>query len=113
MITTDVLLQLDNIGQPVADGATFQRRPPISGDVVTVAASAKSTDVNRAVQSAQAAFETWSQKGPSEKRAILNRCADVLEAREEEFVEVGVNETGGTPFWYRNNVKIAASMLRD
>ncbi|MEM6342004.1 MAG: aldehyde dehydrogenase family protein, partial [Pseudomonadota bacterium] len=108
-----VFLQIDNADQRACDGATFERRSPITSEVVTVAAFAKSADVDRAVVSAQAAFAGWSQKGPSEKRAVLNRCADALEARVEAFVKIGVAETGSTPFWYRNNVKIAASMLRE
>ena len=73
----------------------------------------KAADVDRAVQSAQSAFPEWSEKGPSEKRAILNACADALEARAEEFVQIGIAETGSTEVWYRTNVKVAASMLRE
>ena len=106
-------LYIDNKDVPSQDGATFERRSPVTGALVTSAASAKSADVDRAVQSAQAAFPGWSAKGPSDKRAILNACADALEARIEEFVRIGMAETGSTPLWYRNNVKIAASMLRE
>ncbi|MEM9840298.1 MAG: aldehyde dehydrogenase [Pseudomonadota bacterium] len=106
-------LQIDNEDTPAEDGTVFERRSPITGEVVTKAASAKAADVDRAVLSAQTAFPAWSEKGPSDKRAVLNACADALEARVEDFVAIGTSETGSTELWYRNNVKIAASMLRE
>lgn len=113
MRIVDARLHLDGRGVPAMDGATFERRSPLTGDIVTVAAAAKAADVERAVQSAHAAFAAWADTGPGEKRRILNACADALEARTEEFVEIGVGETGSTPFWYRNNVKVAAGCLRE
>ncbi len=106
-------LFIDNTSVAASDGVTFIRKSPITGMAVTKAASAKSEDVDRAVQSASTAFSSWSTTGPSEKRAILNRCAEELESRIEEFVQIGIAETGSTPFWYRNNVKVAANTLRE
>lgn len=106
-------LFIDNQAVASLDGATFERRSPVTGALVTTAASAKSPDVDRAVVSAQAAFSDWSDMGPSNKRAILNACADALEARMEEFVQIGMAETGSTALWYRNNVKFAGSILRE
>ena len=108
-----VQLFMDGADTPALCNGTFARCSPVTGKVVTQAASAKAADVDLVVRSAQTAFPEWSEKGPSEKRSILNACADALEARVEEFVAIGTGETGSTELWYRNNVKIAASMLRE
>ena len=113
MAVRDILLHIDNTDTAAEDGAVFQRHSPVTGKPVTRAASAKTADVDRAVQSAQAAFPSWSETGPGDKRAILNACADALEARVDKFVKIGTEETGGTEIWYRNNVKIAAGILRE
>ena len=113
MAVRDILLHIDNTDTAAEDGAVFQRHSPVTGKPVTRAASAKTADVDRAVQSAQAAFPSWSETGPGDKRAILNACADALEARVDEFVKIGTEETGSTEIWYRNNVKIAAGILRE
>lgn len=113
MIPAEVSLYIANRSEPALDGGTFERRSPVTGQVVTVAAAAKAADVDRAVGAAQSAFAAWSSTGPAEKRRILNDCADALEARVEEFVTLGIAETASTPLWYRNNVKIAASFLRE
>ena len=112
MAPLEVSLHINNKSEPAIDGGTFERRSPITGEAVTVAAAAKSADVDRAVLAAQNAFVTWSSTSPEEKRKVLNSCADALEARVDEFVTLGIAETASTLLWYRNNVKLAASFLR-
>ena len=113
MAPLEVSLHINNKSEPAIDGGTFERRSPITGEAVTVAAAAKSADVDRAVLAAQNAFVTWSSTSPEEKRKVLNSCADALEARVDEFVTLGIAETASTLLWYRNNVKLAASFLRE
>ena len=95
------------------DGNTFERKNPIKGDTVTVAAACKALDVDKAVRTAHRAFETWSKTGPNERRTILNTCAAALEARSEEFEALGAAETGGTRGWMAFNVMLAARILRE
>ncbi len=109
----NVGLLINNTNVPAAGGATFDRNSPISGELATRAAAAKSADVDAAVQSAANAFAAWSATGPAERRAILNACADVLDARQSEFIALGIKETGGTAPWFGFNVMLAATMLRE
>lgn len=60
---------------------TFERRDPLSGDVVTNAPAATVGDAIAIADRAAAAFPNWSAIGPSERRAILNKAADILQAR--------------------------------
>ncbi|MCT7378286.1 aldehyde dehydrogenase [Chelativorans salis] len=91
----------------------FERRNPISCEVVTTAPAATKADVDNAVACASEAFKTWSKVGPSARRAILLKVADEFEAAASEFMEVAAGETGATKIWLGFNVKLAAGMIRE
>ena len=109
----DAQLLIDNELIDASDGAVFERVSPVTNSVVTRAASGKAADVNKAVEAASAAFPAWSAIGPGQRRAILNACADALEAKSGEFAALGAQETGGTAPWFGFNVMLAAGMLRE
>ncbi|MCO7245962.1 aldehyde dehydrogenase [Halomonas sp. Mc5H-6] len=94
-------------------GANFTRANPLTGDVVTQAAAASVADAARAADAAASAFPAWSTTGPGEKRAKLLKAAEVMEARQADFIERMVDETGATPGWAGFNVMVAASILRE
>jgi acyl-CoA reductase-like NAD-dependent aldehyde dehydrogenase len=94
-------------------GATFERRNPVTGEVATVAAAATIADAKAACDAAQAAFPKWSAMGPSARRKILNKAADILEARTPDFITLVSGETGGSPSWGGFNCYLAAGMLRE
>ena len=94
-------------------GATFTRTNPLTGDVVTQAAAASAGDAVRAVEAAAQAFPAWSATSPGEKRAKLLKAAEIMEARQADFIERMVDETGATPGWAGFNVMVAASILRE
>src|SRR5580704_4207321 len=94
-------------------GATFERRNPVSGAIVSHAAAAQVDDARRAADAAAAAFPAWSALGPGVRRAKLNKAADLLEARAQEFALAVRDETGSTAGWGHFNVHFAASLLRE
>jgi len=96
-----------------ADSATFGRANPISGEVVTRAAAATAADARAAADAAAAAFPAWSALGPNERRAKLNKAADLMEARAAQFATICMAETGATMGWGQFNVHLAAKMLRE
>jgi vanillin dehydrogenase len=98
---------------PASGSATFNRLNPISGEVATRAAAASVADARAAADAAAAAFPQWSALGPSERRARLNKAADLLEARASQFASVLTTETGATGGWGHFNVHLAANMLRE
>ena len=93
--------------------ATFTRANPLSGEVVTIAAAASVGDVNAAADAAGRAFNAWSQTGPGERRAKLLKAAELMEARQDDFIDRMIDETGATPGWAGFNVKVAADVLRE
>jgi acyl-CoA reductase-like NAD-dependent aldehyde dehydrogenase len=96
-----------------ADGRTFQRVDPITGEVASEAAAASIPDAIAAAEAAARAFATWSETGPGERRAKLLAAADVVQSRAEDFAEAMIAEIGSTPAWCDFNVKVAAAMLRE
>ncbi|NKB53780.1 MAG: aldehyde dehydrogenase family protein [Rhizobiaceae bacterium] len=106
-------LLINNTDIPADDDAQFERRSPVSGKVATKAAAGGKKDVDAAVKAADKAFPAWASMGPGLRRKILNDCADALEARASDFIELGQKETGGTAPWYGFNVMLAAGMLRE
>src|SRR5581483_8417779 len=98
---------------PAAGAATFERLNPISGEVATRAAAASVADARAAADAAASAFPRWSAIGPSERRAKLNKAADLLESRAAQFAAILITETGATAGWGHFNVHLAADMLRE
>ncbi|MGE8633120.1 MAG: aldehyde dehydrogenase [Achromobacter piechaudii] len=94
-------------------GQTFQRHNPLNGSVASVAPAASVQDAVAAVHAASAAFPSWSNTGPGQRRALLMRAADALEARTQAFVDIMVLEIGSSAGWAQFNVRLAAGALRE
>ena len=95
---TDQLQTLRNFidGQWVdtASGATYEVTDPVAGQPYASAPLSGPEDVDRAMQAAARAFESWGQTTPSERQLALLRIADDLEKRAEEVVGVESRNTG-------------------
>jgi benzaldehyde dehydrogenase (NAD) len=96
-----------------ASGAVFERRNPLDGTVATRAPAATVDDARRAVDAAAAAFPAWAAIGPTERRALLMRAAQALEAKGEAFAAAMAAETGASALWAGFNVHLAASGLQE
>lgn len=104
---------IDNAARAAEGGRSFERRNPFDGSLATKAAAASPADARAAVDSAQAAFEGWAATPPNERRALLLKAADVMEARSDDFARAMTRETGATGAWGGFNVKLAADILRE
>jgi len=94
-------------------GATFERRNPLDGEVASRAPAATVGDARAAVHAAWDAFPGWSNTGPGERRALLMKAADRLEAKLEAFQAAMAAETGASGLWAGFNVHLAAQGLRE
>ncbi|WP_370682000.1 aldehyde dehydrogenase [Comamonas sp. GB3 AK4-5] len=106
-----ISMYINGVAVPASNGATFERRNPLDGSVATVAPAATLQDAVAAADAAAAAFASWSQTGPSERRAVLLRAAQRLESKGEAFAAAMAAETGATAQWAGFNVQLAAGML--
>ncbi|HSX72413.1 MAG TPA: aldehyde dehydrogenase [Pseudomonas sp.] len=68
-------------------GATFECISPVDGRLLGLVASCDTADAERAVQVARAAFESgvWSRLAPVERKKVMIRFADLIEAHAEEL----------------------------
>ena len=65
-------------------------------DVVGAVATASSDDIASAVARSLAASNAWRSTPPSQRAALLVRCADLLEAHRAELVALAIREAGKT-----------------
>jgi len=110
---SDLSMLINGLKVTAERGATFERRNPLDGTVATRAPAASPTDAVMAVEAAAEAFRTWADTGPNERRALLLKAADALEARTPQFIEAVPAETGATGMWAGFNVMLAAGMIRE
>ncbi len=96
-----------------SSGKTFDRISPIDGSIASTSAAATVADVDKAIESAHRAFQSWSKLSPTDRRLKLLKAADLMDAKTEEFIKIGMIETGSTATWYGFNVHLAANMFRE
>lgn len=82
--------------QEDASGGTLEHVNPATGRRQATVPMAGEKEVDAAVRAAQEAFASWRDWPANERRDLLNAIADGMQARADEFVEVGVLE-GGMP----------------
>jgi benzaldehyde dehydrogenase (NAD) len=111
MNTISMLIGGERVG--ATGDATFERRNPLDGQVATRAPAATPADAVRAVEAAHKAFPAWSEMGPGERRALLLKAAQALEAKADAFAQAVASETGGSALWSGFNVHVAAGMLQE
>ncbi|WP_394213813.1 aldehyde dehydrogenase [Brachybacterium vulturis] len=81
------LAYLDGAFVPAVSGATLASINPATGEKLVDIAACDAEDVDRAVASARAAFESgvWSRTHPSERREVLMRLVALLEENLEDL----------------------------
>ncbi|MEP6642908.1 MAG: aldehyde dehydrogenase family protein [Acidobacteriaceae bacterium] len=82
--------------QDAASGKTFDTYNPATGEVLARVAEGDREDIDRAVKSARAAFETgkWSKLTASERGRLIWKLADLLEENLDEFAELEALDNG-------------------
>jgi len=98
----------DTVAEPV-----HERTNPVTGLVVSRVHASSVAEARQAANRAAAAFPLWSATPPTERRAILNRAADILLERSDDFAATISAETGGTRAWSELNCKLGAAILRE
>lgn len=76
------------------DGAWLDVHDPATGEVFAHCPDGSADDVADAVAAAEAAFPAWSALPAADRAAWLNRLADALEARLEDFARAESRDAG-------------------
>jgi gamma-glutamyl-gamma-aminobutyraldehyde dehydrogenase len=77
-------------------GKTFTTENPATGKALAEIAACDATDVDRAAKSARKSFESgvWSRTKPGDRKRVLLRFADLLEANASELALLDTLEAG-------------------
>ncbi len=110
---TDIRMLIGGAECGASNGATFERRNPLDQSVATRAPAATAADAVAAVDAASAAFPAWAAMGPGERRGLLLKASEALEAKGAAFIAAMAAETGASDIWAGFNVHLAAGMLRE
>ena len=97
-------------GKEIETNVTYDVVSPSTGEVLYKSSSASVDDAERAIKSAQAVYESWSQTKPSVRRDILLRAADGLAKRRDELARISNQETGAVDsmFAFEFNLAVEA-----
>ena len=87
---------IDGLPRPASDAEVMQVTSPLNGAVLTTLAKGTRADADAAVRAARRAFDSglWSDKPPADRKAILLKWADLIEANALEIAVLGVRENG-------------------
>ncbi|KAK8143411.1 Succinate-semialdehyde dehydrogenase, mitochondrial [Beauveria asiatica] len=98
-------------GQDVLTSDTFDVVSPATGKLLHKSSSADVAEAVAAVDAAAGAFSAWSRTQVHERRAILLRAADIIQARGDELKTAMREETGSDEAWGDLNLRIATETI--
>jgi len=81
-------------GQDVASAEWFETHSPVDETLIARVALGTAADIDAAAKAAKAAFPAWAAMPGTQRRAILHRIADGIEARAEEIALCECWDTG-------------------
>ena len=81
-------------GRLVPGASSIDVLNPATEEVVAACPTASEAQLNEAVAAAKAAFPAWSKRPLSERAALLNKLAEAMMARHEEFARLLTQEQG-------------------
>lgn len=82
--------------RPAESGKTADSLNPATGEVYATVHQAGISDANTALDAAEAGFKVWSQMPAAAREAVMMKAADVMAARQQEMMDVLVDEAGCT-----------------
>ena len=88
------LLHLIDGKHDAGASATFETLSPVDNSLLAKVARGGAAEIDKAAKAAKRAFLTWRQKSGEERREILHKIADAIEARAEEIAFVECMDTG-------------------
>ena len=103
------------VGGAFADsvsGETMDVVAPATGEVIASVPRCTAEDVDRAVDAARAAWETWSEKTPKDRSELLHRMADVMDEHAEELAQLESVNVGKPLMASRDEMPFSADNLR-
>ncbi|UKN01354.1 aldehyde dehydrogenase [Paracrocinitomix mangrovi] len=79
---------------PPVNGEYFENRSPVDNTLIAKYPRSTKEDVDLAVEAANAAKEAWGKTSATQRAALLNKVADIIEENLEEFALVETCDNG-------------------
>jgi len=92
--THGVMNHVNGHSVPALSGETFETMSPVDQTKLAVVAKGSGADIDAAAAAAKAAFPVWSKMSGTERRKILIKVAEAIEARAEEIAFTECMDTG-------------------
>lgn len=95
-LTIETRLFINGEYSAAADNSVFATIDPAAQQTLAEVARGKKADVDRAVQAAHGVFDRgdWSQASPAQRKAVLTKFADLMDAHREELALLETLDTG-------------------
>ncbi|MBU5333163.1 aldehyde dehydrogenase family protein [Anaerocolumna aminovalerica] len=87
-------LYINGQWRDASDGATIKTYNPATGEFLAEIADASNDDVDAAVNAAKEAFATWGKTTVTERAAILNKIADIIDENKEYLATIESMDNG-------------------
>lgn len=100
-------------GQDVQSQTTFETISPLTGKVSNICSSASPKHVEAAIETAQAAFPTWSRTKYADRRDLLLHAAEIMTKRKAELGEYMHEEIGANHSYQHFIIGLAIDGLKD
>ncbi len=81
-------------GESVSSKAVFETRSPTDGSLISPVARGRAAEVDYAAKAAAAAFPAWRAMKGDDRKVLLHRVADAIEARSGEIAVLESWDTG-------------------
>lgn len=95
-LTIETRLFINGEYSAAADNSVFATVDPTAQQTLAEVARGKKADVDHAVQAARGVFDRgdWSQASPAQRKAVLHKFADLMDAHREELALLETLDTG-------------------
>ncbi len=103
---------IDNAHVPAAEGGVLEVLNPLDDSLFQTVADGTPADIERAVQSAHAAFASYRNTSVNDREAWLVKAATLLEEQQQEFIDLLIDEGGSTLTKARFETGKAISFMR-
>ncbi len=95
-----------------ASGETLDVENPANGQVIAKVPASADEDVNRAVEAADKAFQSWKQTTPQDRSLILLKIADALDANADELGRLESANAGKPVAAAIDEIAVCADLFR-
>ncbi len=106
------LQYIDGVWREGTSKKTVTSTNPYTNEEHVSFQAASMEDIDEAFESAEKAQKEWAKTNPFEKHEIMRKAADLLEERQEEIVEILIEDSGSTLAKAQQETDLTINIIR-